>query len=147
MHHKLLSTEECFCILKKLADAEVFSIFFTGGEPFLRDDLPELVEYCFNVGLEARISTNAHALNENKIKRIVKTGIDHLQVSLHGPSFIHESIVGRKGSYTVVMRNLRLLIESGIRVEIACVGLKENIAHIPTLIREIAPLVLNVFEF
>ena len=144
--HALLSTKECFHILKKLADAEVFSVFFTGGEPFLRDDLPDLVKYCFDVGLEARISTNAYVLNENKIKRIVETGLDHLQVSLHGPSLIHESIVGRIGSYPVVMRNLRLLIESGMRVEIACVGLKENIAHIPTLIREIAPLGIECFR-
>lgn len=143
---ELLSTKECFRIFEKLANAGVFDVFFTGGEPFLRSDLPDLIKYCFDVGLEPCISTNAFHLDEFKLKRIIEAGLDHLQVSIQGPDVIHESIVRRPGSYSMVMKNLEKLVENGVEIEVACVGLKENLEYIPELIRQVAVLGIKKFR-
>ncbi len=141
-----LSTQEVFRIFEKLSNAEVFSVFLTGGEPFVRSDLPDLVRHCFDVGLEPCVSTNAFLLDEVKIERIYEARLKHLQISIQGPSFIHESIVNKPGSYPVVMKNLKKVIEAGIDVEVVCVGLKENLEHIPNLIRDVASVGVKYFR-
>jgi len=141
-----LSTKECFQVFEKLANAEVFNVFLTGGEPFFRSDLPDLVRHCFDVGLEPSVSTNAFFLDEVKIEKISKAGFKHLQISIQGPNIIHESIVKKPGSYLVVMKNLKKVIEAGIDVEVVCVGLKENLEHIPNLIRDVASVGVKYFR-
>jgi len=141
-----LSTDEIFRILEKLSKAEVPNVFFTGGEPLLRSDLPDLIRYSSNLGLDPCISTTAFNLDESKLQELVDAGLDSMQVSMHGPKGIHEAVVGGDGSYAIVMSNLKMVVEAGVRVEIACVGLRENIEHIPTLIRELAPLGVPFFR-
>ena len=141
-----LSTDEILRILEKLSKEEVPNVFFTGGEPLLRSDLPDLIRYSSNLGLDPCISTTAFNLDEYKLKQLIDAGLDSMQVSIHGPKGIHEAVVGGDGSYEIVMNNLKMVVEAGVRVEIACVGLRENIEHIPTLIRELAPLGVPFFR-
>jgi len=141
-----LSTDEILCILKKLSKEEVPNVFLTGGEPLLRSDLPDLIRYSSNSGLEPCISTTILPLDESKLLRLVDAGLDSMQVSIHGPKGIHEAVVGSNGSYETVMNNLKMVVEAGVRVEIACVGLRENIEHIPTLIRELASVGVSFFR-
>lgn len=141
-----LSTKECFKIFDKLSNAGVFNIFLTGGEPFLRSDLPDLIKYCIDVGLDPGTSTSAFYLDAFKLEEIIKAGLNGLQVSIQGQDDIYESIVGKPGSYSISMKNLEKLIESGINVEVVCIGLKENLKCIPSLIREIASLGIKYFR-
>jgi len=141
-----LTTKECFRVFERLANAEVFNVFLTGGEPFVRSDLPDLIRHCFDVGLEPCVSTNAFLLDEVKIERTIKAGLKPLQVSIQGPDIIHESIVGKPGSYSVAMKNLEKVIEAGIDIEVVCVGLKENLEHIPDLIRDVASRGVKYFR-
>lgn len=141
-----LSTSTCFYILEKLSKAGVLAIFLTGGEPFDRTDILDLIKFCFNIGLEPTISTNGFCLNENIINNIIETGLNHIQVSIHGYKDIHDSIVGVSGAYNVVLKNLKKLLETGIDVEIACVGLKENFESIPDLLSDLASIGIEKFR-
>lgn len=142
-----LSTEECFIILRKLFDAGTFGIFLTGGEPFSRKDLPELIKECFRLGLEPTVSTNGFYLNEKNIKTyILDTGLNHLQVSIHGHGATHDSIVGIDGIYNSILSNLEILVKNGIDIEVACVGLKENFESIPDLILDLASVGVKQFR-
>ncbi|MBT9132705.1 MAG: putative mycofactocin radical SAM maturase MftC [Firmicutes bacterium] len=141
-----LNTDEIFRILQKLADAEVPNVFFTGGEPLLRPDLPDLFRHCSNLGLDPCVSTNAFSLDESNLRQLIDAGLDSMQVSIFGPKAIHEAIVGKNGSYAEVMSNLKMLVDAGVRVEIACVGLRENLEYIPTLVREVALLGVPFFR-
>lgn len=141
-----LSTDEIFCILKKLSKAEVPNVFFTGGEPLLRTDLPDLVRYCFHLGLYPCVSTSAFPLDESAMEQLIDAGLNSIQISIHGPKDIHEAVVGKKGSYAIAMSNLEKAVQGGVRVEIACVGLKENLEYIPTLLREAAQIGVQFFR-
>jgi len=141
-----MSTKHCLYVLEKLAKAEVFDVFLTGGEPLMRDDLPKLIKHCFNIGLEPCISTNAFYLDEERLEKIVNAGLDHIQISIQGPELIHESIVKKPGSYSRVMKNLEKAIEIGCRVEVTCVGLKENFKYIPILLKEVASVGVRKFR-
>lgn len=133
-----LRTDDVYRILQKLAEAEVPNVFFTGGEPILRSDLPDLVRHCSRLGLDPCVSTTNFSVDESNLRQLIDAGLDSMQVSIHGPRAIHEAVVGQNGSYAEVMARLKMLVEAKVRVEIACVGLKENIEYIPSLIRELA---------
>lgn len=141
-----LSTNECFYIFEKLSKAGVLAIFLTGGEPFNRPDILDLIKFCFTVGLEATISTNGFCLNESIINDITKTGLNHIQISIHGYKNVHDSIVGVQGAYDVVLKNVKKLLETGIDVEIACVGLKENFDSIPYLLNDLSAIGIKKFR-
>ena len=141
-----LSTRECFHVFEKLSDEEVISVFLTGGDPLLRFDLPDLIKYCFNIGLEPCVSTNLFSLDEANLEKLIKAGLKQLQVSIQGPDGIHESMVGKTKSYSIVMKNLEKVKEAGIKVEVVCVGLKENLKYIPSFIRELGSLGIKYFR-
>lgn len=143
---KLLSTAECFHILEKLSSGGVFGVFFTGGEPLLRSDLPDIIKFCLHVGLEPSVSTNAFYLDEIQLSKLFDVGLKGLQVSIHGPGSIHDFIVGKPGAYSKVMKHLEKIVKIGFDVEVACVCLKENIRYIPMLIREIASIGIRYFR-
>lgn len=65
-----LSTEEYLCLLDELAKLKVFCVFFTGGEPLLRNDIVELISYAGSLGLEVGVITNGTLITEKLIEKI-----------------------------------------------------------------------------
>jgi MoaA/NifB/PqqE/SkfB family radical SAM enzyme len=62
-----------------------FSVEFTGGEPLLHPDLPELIRHAKSAGIfRVRLISNAFLLNVKKIEELNAAGLDHLQVSVDG---------------------------------------------------------------
>jgi len=133
-----LPKRKIFRIIDILASKDVFSIFLTGGEPLARHDFAEIYEYCLKHDIYPFTSTNGYLLNDNLINKLLRVGLREIQVSIHGLKTSHELVCGLKGSFERVIRNLKKLEKSGIEVEIACVGLKENYRDIPSLIRLLA---------
>ena len=61
------------------------SVEFTGGEPLLHPDLPELIRHAKREGIpRARLISNAFLMSEEKVKALNAAGLDHLQVSVDG---------------------------------------------------------------
>ena len=102
-----LSLEEIKSIIDQLAKLKVFSIFFTGGEPFLRKDIIEILKYTNKKGIGIAISTNGSFLNKEVLEKMRNIHFDLFQISLDGPKKIHESIRG-KGSWQRAIDNIKL---------------------------------------
>jgi len=79
-----LPTMQIKKIIDKLVNAEVYSIFFTGGEPFIRKDLIEILKYAIDNGMNVTVSTNGSLITKELAERLNKIGVDEIQVSLHG---------------------------------------------------------------
>lgn len=80
------------------------------------------------------------------VEQIIDAGLKSIQVSIQGPKDIHEAVVGMKEAYEITMRNVEKTVKAGVKVEIACVGLKENLQYTPTLIGEIASRGVKYFR-
>ena len=132
---KELDTDSWKRIISKLADWGVFQIGFTGGEPTLRKDLPELIEFTHECGCVCNITTNGWFLNKELVSKLVNAGLKQCQVSLdcHIPK-IHNELRGN-GSHKRVIKAIKLLREGGISVGIDCVVSKKNIKFIKKFIR------------
>lgn len=78
-----LSTEEWKAILDKAWQAGIPHVVFTGGEPTLRDDLPELIRHAEQLGQVSGLLTDGRKLgNPDYLNEILQTGLDHIMLNL-----------------------------------------------------------------
>lgn len=78
-----LSTEEWKIILDKAWQASIPHIVFTGGEPTLREDLPELIRHAETLGQVSGLLTDGRRLgNPEYLEEILQTGLDHIMLNL-----------------------------------------------------------------
>jgi len=74
-----LSTEEWCVIIRKAFDAGIPHLVFTGGEPNLRDDLAEILDYCEKLGLVTGLLSEGYKLgNPDFLQSLLDSGLDHL---------------------------------------------------------------------
>jgi radical SAM protein with 4Fe4S-binding SPASM domain len=132
---KELDTNEWKIIIKKLSDFGVFQIGFTGGEPTLRDDLAELARYVTKMNCTFNLTTNCWKLDEGLVKELKEAGMRQCQVSLdcHIPE-INDSL-RTSGSFSRVIKAIKLLQKHGIITGVDCVLTKHNLKYIPQFVR------------
>ena len=122
-----LTTEEIMNILDQLADMNVMCVTFTGGEPFLRPDIFEILEYARKKKFVIDIFSNGILLSDNDIAHLKKLQINcfHSSVYSHIPQK-HDNITGVNGSFEKTIKTLRKLSENGIYVNIKSVLMEQN---------------------
>ncbi len=82
-----LTTEEWTSIIDKAWAYGVPHIVFTGGEPTLRDDLPELIARAEKNGQVCGLLTDGHKLADKEyLETLLQTGLDHLMIVLPSES-------------------------------------------------------------
>lgn len=89
-----LSFQNLVEIISLLADCGVLNLEWSGGEPFLRKNFPDLVEHASKVGLSQNILTNGTLLTEENVE-IVRKNFFRMQISLDGVGDTFNQIVGR----------------------------------------------------
>ncbi len=113
-----MSTSEWKRVIDKVWELGIPHIVFTGGEPTLRDDLPELIAYAESNGQITGINTNARRLSDlNFVQTLVAAGLDHVQVTVesHDPT-IHDQMVGRRGAWKQTIQGLQNLLDTSLYV-------------------------------
>lgn len=71
-------------VLSEAAELGVLQVDFTGGEPLARPDLEELIRTARSAGLYTNLITSGMPLDEKRVEKLVRAGLDHLQLSLQG---------------------------------------------------------------
>ncbi len=101
-----------FALIDKLAEMKVFQLAIGGGEPFLREDIFEIIEYCRKKRIVPNVTTNGTLVNDYVIKKI-RHKVGGISVSLNGYS--SDTNFGRdtKG-FDDMVRGMRLLLAGGI---------------------------------
>lgn len=91
------------------------SVNLTGGEPFLKKDIFEILDEFRSRGFEIYLLTNGTLVNTDMARRLHDLDIKGVQVSIEGPKKIHESIRGRD-SFTGSLRGVANLLDAGLEV-------------------------------
>jgi len=95
-----VTTAQAKNILKQLADSNVLHVSFSGGEPFLRNDLLELVRFSNTLSMKTSVNTNGWLIDNRVAKEICQSGLDTIYISLDGASCdVHDYIRGVSGSF------------------------------------------------
>jgi len=111
-----LTTEQWKEVIDRLHQIGVFILTFTGGEPTLREDLPELLLYAQNKGIVTGLITNGRKLKDKTyVETLEKTGLDFIQVTLesHKPK-IHDLMTATKGSWKETVDGIKNVIPTQI---------------------------------
>jgi MoaA/NifB/PqqE/SkfB family radical SAM enzyme len=115
--------------------------YFSGGEPFLRKDIFEILSYAAGRGFNWGVNTNGLALGPAGIKKLMKLRPAYLIFSLHGPEAAHDRLLGVKGAHKKLLANLRLASElklPGTEIITNCVVNAANAALLPAVYLEAA---------
>lgn len=117
-----LTTEEWNHFLSTLADAGVFSVTFSGGCPFLRQDLEEIVHHAIDCGLRVILASDAMMVNKPRLKRIVDMGVAEVRTALDGASdAVHDTFRGMRGLHRRIVSLVQFLTELNVPVQISAV--------------------------
>ncbi len=89
-----------------------FKIAFAGGEPFMRKDAVELIEYSSNLGITTTVITNGTLMTEKMIDEIVESGLVGLTISIDSlDPKKHDYIRGVKGTFEKAFGTFNKIIE------------------------------------
>ena len=113
-----LNTNQWKEVIDRLNHIGIFILTFTGGEPTLRPDLPELLHYAQNKGMVTGLITNGRKLKDKEyVKILEKAGLDFVQVTLesHKPK-IHDLMTAAKGSWKETVAGIKNAARSQIYV-------------------------------
>jgi len=113
-----LNTSQWKEVIDRLSQIGIFILTFTGGEPTLREDLPELLQYAQNKGMVTGLITNGRKLKDKEyVKTLEEAGLDFVQVTLesHKPK-IHDLMTAAKGSWKETVAGIKNAAQSQIYV-------------------------------
>lgn len=126
-----LSTSEGRKMIDDLAGFGVPVLLFSGGEPLVRKDLPELAAYAVDKGMRAVISTNGTLINKPTAQTLKEIGLSYVGISLDGLEPINDQFRGVPGAYQKAMEGIRNCQEAGIKVGLRFTINKRNVTEIP----------------
>jgi len=96
-------------IISELAELGCKKIHFSGGEPLLRPQLPDLVEHATQLGMRVTLTTNGTLVDKEKAKRLIEAGLRGVNVSIDSPNRkMHEKIRGVEGAFKTTARAVTL---------------------------------------
>lgn len=128
-----LSTEEGKALIDDLAQFGSPVILFSGGEPTMRKDLPELAAYAREKGMRAVISTNGTLIDKDLAKKLKDVGLSYVGVSLDGIKETNDKFRGMKGAFDAALKGLHNCQEEGIKVGLRFTINKQNVKDIPAI--------------
>ena len=105
-----LSLEEIEVVAQRMARIGVVQVSLGGGEPFARDDLPEICRIFTKAGVNTRVLTNAVNVSEEKLRACLDAGVKNFSISLDSlyPERF-DYICEHEGSWTSAVRNMSFL--------------------------------------
>jgi mycofactocin radical SAM maturase len=129
-----LSTAEAKAVVDELAAMQVFYVNVGGGEPLVRTDFFELVEYAVTSGVGVKFSTNGALLDRAKAARVAAMDYVDVQVSLDGATAVTNDAVRGPGSFAAARRAMDNLAGAGFRAfKLSVVLTRHNVAELDEL--------------
>ena len=126
-----LSTAEAKRVLDELRDLQVFYINIGGGEPMVRRDFFELLEYSVGNGIGVKFSTNGAFIDAEKARRLAAMDYLDIQISLDGVDAATNDAVRGVGSYDMARRAMDNLAAANFGpFKISVVVTRHNVAQL-----------------
>lgn len=130
-----LSIERLREIISELATLGCSKIHFSGGEPLLRPHVPDLTEHATALGIRVNMTTNGTLVDKQLAKRLVRSGLRNVSVSLDSPNRkIHDRVRGEVGAWKKTTRAIehfhRFAHKGKLAIQINTVVSRSNYASL-----------------
>lgn len=127
-----LSFAEIKNLLDDLKSQGVFSLVLAGGEPYLRRDFPDILEYAAKLDFILAVVTNGSYLTPEILKRVPKENC-RITLSVDGIE-AHNKIRGGHSTFELMKEKLSMMKDMGIQCSISTVISKANIHELEKLL-------------
>ncbi|MFD4180403.1 mycofactocin radical SAM maturase [Rhodococcus sp. NPDC058514] len=126
-----LSTEQCKSIIDELQRMQVFYVNIGGGEPTVRSDFWELVDYATEHQVGVKFSTNGVKIDKKVAARLAASDYVDVQISIDGATAEVNDAVRGPGSFAMAVRALENLAEAGFKdAKISVVVTRHNVGQL-----------------
>jgi mycofactocin radical SAM maturase len=126
-----LTTAECKQVIDTLERMQVFYVNIGGGEPTVRPDFWELVEYATAHHVGVKFSTNGVKIDAAAARMLAASDYVDVQISLDGATAEVNDAVRGPGSYATAMRAMENLSAAGFRgFKLSVVMTRQNIGQL-----------------
>ncbi|MGD8166759.1 mycofactocin radical SAM maturase [Herbiconiux sp. P16] len=126
-----LSTEECKAVIDEFERMQVFYVNIGGGEPTVRSDFWELVDYATAHKVGVKFSTNGVKITPEVAQKLASSDYVDVQISLDGATAEVNDYVRGPGSYATAMRAMQNMKDAGFTgFKISVVCTRQNIPQL-----------------
>src|SRR6202161_3715157 len=126
-----LTTAECKAVIDTLQRMQVFYVNIGGGEPTVRPDFWELVDYATAHHVGVKFSTNGVRITPEVAARLAASDYVDVQISLDGATAAVNDTVRGAGSYAMAIRALENLAAAGFSdAKISVVVTRHNVGQL-----------------
>ncbi len=138
-----LTTDEGKALLEDLANYGCPVVIFSGGEPFMRGDLMELIEYANTLNLRPVISSNGTLITEEKAKEAKRAGVKYIGVSLDGLTEINDKFRGVNGAFNMAIKGMKNALKAEIKTGLRFTLTKYNQQDLPGVLLKLNEIGVN----
>jgi len=140
--HNELSVEEWKGVILQLREwLGRYTATFSGGEPFLKPGLLELMRYATSMGVRCQLNTNGSLINEKVAKELVESGIiEGVGISLYSLDADVNNNIRGIAVFDIVKSALDRLIEwnnklsKNVSIHLCVLMVDRNLEEVPSLI-------------
>ncbi|MFE6488197.1 mycofactocin radical SAM maturase, partial [Streptomyces sp. NPDC057757] len=126
-----LSTEEAKAVIDEMERLQVFYVNIGGGEPTVRSDFWELLDYATTHHVGVKFSTNGVRITPEAARRLAHNDYVDVQISLDGATADVNDAVRGAGSYATALRAMGHLADAGMKnLKISVVCTRHNIPQL-----------------
>lgn len=129
-----LSTNEVKKMFRDLSGIGIFDIAISGGEPFVRGDMIEIIEYMTSLGFKVGIGSNGSTVTKRITDSLKRLKVSRLQISIDGTEEIHDLSRRWNGLFKKSKQAILFGIESGLNVHVCMTLHKLNYSDMEEVI-------------
>jgi 12,18-didecarboxysiroheme deacetylase len=120
-------------LIDDLAGFGVPVVLFSGGEPLVRKDLPDLAAYAVSKGMRAVISTNGTLITAKMAHTLKAIGLSYVGISIDGMEAVNDRFRAVPGAYRAALDGIRNCQTAGIKVGLRFTINRFNVQEIPSI--------------
>ena len=129
-----LSTDEAKALIDEFEAMQVFYVNIGGGEPTIRRDFWEIVDYAMARRVGVKFSTNGSRITPEAARRIARSDYLDVQISLDGATAEVNDAVRGEGSFATALTALERLASAGVRgFKLSVVCTRRNLSQLDAL--------------
>ena len=126
-----LTTDECKALIDEFERMQIFYVNIGGGEPTVRPDFWELLDYAVDHHVGVKFSTNGFRITPERAEKLAATDYVDVQISLDGATADVNDHVRGAGTYDAAMRAMANLQAAGMKdFKMSVVCTRHNIGQL-----------------
>jgi AdoMet-dependent heme synthase len=136
-----LTTYEAYKTVDQIAALKPRELIITGGDPLLRDDVAQVIDYARRRGLEpSLVLSPTQDLTLDAISELQRNGLTRACFSVDGSTAAtHQSVHCVEGTFAATLRAMRWARCAGLEIEVNTLVCRRNVAELEAIVELIRP--------